>query len=286
MQLVPIDRRNNLSRNEFKNEYLDKNIPVVLVDLAAEWPAIHKWTWDFLRDGYGNLTIPVFTNDYHEPGKNYMEAKKFMSFGEYLTLIQTKPTDYRMFLYNIFQHAPELMSDFSIPEIMDGFMDKFPFMFFGGQGSTVSLHYDIDCSCVFHTHFQTEKRCILFAPDQSRLLYKLPFTVHSYADILQPDYNAFPALQHVKGYEITLQHGETLFMPARYWHFMHYLKGGYSLSLRANPSPLMKVKGAMNIARHYLVDKGMNRVMGRRWKEYKINLSKSRALKSLESLPS
>ena len=34
----------------------------------------------------------------------------------------------------------------------------------------------------------------------------------------KPDYDAFPALKKANGYEVILEHGDTLFMPAGYWH--------------------------------------------------------------------
>ena len=42
-----------------------------------------------------------------------------------------------------------------------------------------------------------------------------------------------------------LDHGDTLFMPAGYWHHMEYLDSGFAMSLRAlQPSLLGKLKGA------------------------------------------
>ena len=50
---------------------------------------------------------------------------------------------------------------------------------------------------------------------------------------MNPDTKKFPALEGVEGIEVFLEHGDTLFMPTGYWHWMKYVEGGYSLSLRA-----------------------------------------------------
>lgn len=284
MELIPIERVSGISPGEFQDKYLKTKTPVVLTDLTEEWPAKDKWTWDFLRDNYGHLEVPLYSKDYHKPGKGYMTPARTMKFGDYLTLIENEPTDYRMFLYNIFEHAPELVHDFSTPNVMGGFMSKYPFMFFGGAGSTVNLHYDIDYSCVFHTHFQTEKECILFDQEQSVYLYNHPFTVQSHVDLLNPDYERFPALKKATGYRTILKHGETLFMPMGCWHFMHYVTGGYSLSLRANASLFTRARGLMNITRHFIVDKGMNKIMGPKWKTLKEDIAEKRADKVLEPM--
>lgn len=281
MKLKPIEKISGISPKEFQEAYLKTKTPVVLKDLASDWPATQKWTWDFLRDEYGHLEVPLFGNDYHKPGKNYMTPATHMKLGDYLNLIQNEPTDLRMFLYNIFEHAPELVKDFSIPNIMDGFIKQYQYMFFGGAGGKVNLHYDIDYSCVFHTHFQTQKECILFDEDQGVHLYNHPFTVQSHVDVLNPDYDRFPALQNAVGYRTILEHGETLFMPMGCWHFMHYVVGGYSLSLRANASLATKARGLMNISRHFIVDKGMNKIMGSKWKQLKEDIAIKRAEKTL-----
>ncbi len=115
-----------------------------------------------------------------------------MPFGEYIDLLEVGPTDLRIFLWNIFNAAPELRRDFKIPDIMDGFVDELPFMFFGGEGSFVGMHFDIDMSHVFLNQIHGRKRVILFTPDQSRNLYQMPFTVASFVDPRNPDYNRYP----------------------------------------------------------------------------------------------
>lgn len=278
MNLQPIEKRDGLDRSAFQKEYHQFQRPVVFKDLASDWPAVEKWTFEWLKEHYGHIEVPLYGSDFREPGKNYMVPKIHMRFGEYLDMIQAGPTEYRMFLFNIFEHAPELTEDFSFPTIMNGFAKKHPFMFFGGQGARVDLHYDIDCSSVFLTQFQTRKRVVLFAPDQSKYLYQHPFTVQSQMDVDNPDYQRFPAFKKAQGFETILQHGETLYIPSGYWHYIEYIDGGYSISLRANDALATRAQGLVNIAQHFLVDKGMNVLLGPRWKKWKEDTAVRRAL--------
>jgi hypothetical protein len=276
MNLLPIERVSGLSRRDFEEEYLKKNKPVVFTDLAAQWPATEKWTFDWLKQNYGHLEVPLYDNEFRKPGKDYLTPKIKMPFAEYLDVIQAGPTELRMFLYNIFKHAPELTNDFSMPDITDGWLKNIPMMFFGGQGAKVDLHYDLDCASVFITHFQTTKKVLLFGPDQSDYLYQHPFTVQSEVTLDAPDFQKHPALEHATGYDIDLAHGETLFMPHLWWHYMYYTEGGFSLSLRRH-SAYTFARGSFNVARHLVVDKGMNMLLGDRWGEIKANLAKKRA---------
>lgn len=277
MELIPIDRRNGLTRESFKSEYLDKQKAVVFTDLIKDWPATSKWTIEYFKEKYGDLLVPVYSPTSSEGGKGYMNPDNKIPFREYLEMLEAGPTQYRMFLFNLLKHAPELRGDFMIPTIMDGFFDSLPFMFFGGESSYVALHYDIDLSHVFLNQLYGRKRVVLFKPEDSRKLYHHPFTVASYVDVNNPDYDKYPALRGIQGYECILHPGDTIFMPAGHWHYIEYMDGGYSISLRANESLTRRVAGFFNIARHYVVDRSLNRLLGKRWKDIKENIAQRRA---------
>jgi ribosomal protein L16 Arg81 hydroxylase len=65
-------------------------------------------------------------------------------------------------------------------------------------------------------------------------MYKVPHALISREDIDfdDPDYEKFPALKNAEGYITNLKHGEMLYMPEGYWHYMKYLTPGFSMSLR------------------------------------------------------
>lgn len=275
--LVEIPRVSGISKEAFKTNYLEPAKPVVITDMVDNWPAKEKWTLDYFKENYGHLMVPVFSAKGSKAGKGYMSPDAKMPLREYISTIQEGPTDLRLFLYNIMNDAPELHRDYTVHTIMDGFFKEFPFTFFGGAGSKVAMHYDIDLSHVFLTQFDGRKRVVLFSPEQSKHLYHLPFTVASYIDVDNPDFEKFPALSKVSGYETILERGDTIFIPSGYWHYIIYLDAGFSMNQRANNSMIKKVQGAFNIATHFIVDKGMNRLFGERWKEIKEEIAERRA---------
>ena len=85
----------------------------------------------------------------------------------------------------------------------------------------------------------------------------------------------------MEGYEANLNPGETLFMPSGYWHYIEYTDGGYSMALRANESYARSAKGLVNIARHCLVDKSMNKLLGSQWRQIKAEIARQRAASDL-----
>ncbi len=281
MKLTPIEKRSGLTREEFIAEYLKPKRPVVFTDLVKDWPAVQKWTFDWLRETHGNIEVPLYDKHIHDPDK-YFQPARVMSFGEYLTLIEQGPVDLRMFLFDIFKKAPELADDIRFPTIMDGFLKGYKYVFFGGEGSITGLHYDMDCSNVFLTQFQTRKEVILYAPDQGPRLYQLPFTVMSKVDPINPDYDKYPAMKGLHGYHTILNHGETIFIPSLWWHYIRYVDGGFSLALRANDSPLTFMRGAFNLVRHKFVDQGMTWALGKKWHNWKHGKAAENAQRAIE----
>ncbi len=279
MTYIPVEKVAGLSRDEFRENYLKPSKPVVLKDLAKDWPATSKWTFDYFREHYGHWEVPMYDGTFHDPGKAYMQPVSHKRFDEYLDQIEAGPTRLRFHNFQLLKLAPELTQDYETPTIMDGFY-KFALMFFGGKDARLNLHYDIDCSHVFLTHFQTQKKVYLYSPDQGACLYQLPFTNHSHVDVLEPDLERYPAFTRAKGMEATLEHGETLFIPQLWWHYVYYSEGGFSLALRANDSLKTRARGAWNLARWFAIDRGLNYVAGSKWKEYK----DSQAQKNAEAL--
>jgi hypothetical protein len=282
MLLKPLDKRSNLTCEFFADEYLHSLKPVVFTDLMANWPAKTTWTIENLKQNYGHLEVPIVSLNYSKPGKRYMEPEMYMSFGEYLTLLERGPMPYRIFLWNIFKCAPQMCEDFMTPTIMEGFLKDFPMMFFGGQGAITPMHYDIDMSHVFLNQIHGRKRVVLFSPEQSPYLYHLPYSVASHVDINKPDLKKHPAFSKAQGWETLLYPGETVFIPSGYWHYIEYIDGGYSIALRANESYFRRAKGAIQIAKHYVVDKGMNKVFGSRWYDLKESIAMKKAQSLLE----
>jgi len=278
LDLKPIERRSGLTKKEFQEEYFNKNKPVILTDFTGDWPAKEKWTFDYFRENHGHIMVPVFDNDFRKAGEGYLSAKKEMKFGDYLTLIENEPTELRMFLFNIFKFVPELMNDIKKPKIHDGFLMKFPMMFFGGQGSKVDLHHDLDCASVFLSQFITRKKVVLFPYSERPKLYHHPFTVQSHVELDKVDFEKHPAFRRAKGFEGVISHGETLFMPSLWWHYIYYQDGGFSISLRSH-TPISQMRGMWNISRHFVVDQGMNKLLGNRWNKIKDNMAAKSAAK-------
>jgi hypothetical protein len=278
MQLKPLPILDSISPEDFKHEFYDKNMPVIIKDLAHQWPAYTKWNWNYFKELVGDKRVPLYNNVKSDAYTPINKADDYKTFGEYIDMISQGPAGWRIFLFNIFDHAPQLINDFTWPEhLMKGFVKKYPMLFTGGATSITHMHFDIDLSHILHTQFAGRKRVLLFPFHEQYKLYRKPFEVLSLADFsnyyLQngsPDYGKFPALKLAKGMEAVLEHGDTLFMPAGWWHHMEYLDSGFAMSLRAlQPSLTGKMKAAWNLFGMRSIDTVMKKTAPVWWYERK-----------------
>ena len=278
MQLKPVTTVDDIDVELFKKDFYDPGIPVVIRNLSKDWPAHTKWNWNYFKQLVGDKKVPLYNNVKSDAYTPINKADDYKTFGEYIDMISAGPAAWRIFLFNIFEHAPELTKDFMWPEhLMKGFVKKYPMLFTGGATSITHMHFDIDLSHILHTQFVGRKRVLLFPFDEQHKLYRKPFEVLSLADFSHyddpngtPDYQKFPALKLAHGYDLVLEHGDTLFMPAGYWHHMEYLDSGFAMSLRALQSSLTgKLNGAWNLFGMRTIDTIMKKAMPKPWYNWK-----------------
>lgn len=274
--LNPIDIVDDITKEEFFEKYLKPRKPVVIKNMARKWPAYQKWTLDYMKQAVGDVEVPLYDSSKADPAAPINASAAKMKFADYIDLIEKEPTDLRIFLFDPIKQAPKLLDDYIFPkDLMGGFLDKYPNMFFGGKGSVTFLHYDIDMAHIFHTHFNGRKHILLFDYKWKDRLYQIPYATYALEDydIENPDFTKFPALDGVEGIECYLEHGDTLFMPTGWWHWMKYLDGSFSISLRAwDKSWAVKAHSLWNLTVQRNFDNFMKRNFKAKymtWKEKK-----------------
>ncbi|MBT8184268.1 MAG: cupin-like domain-containing protein [Eudoraea sp.] len=272
MNLQEIPRIPTITKEEFIKNYFKPQKPVVIERFVENWPAFTKWNLDYIKTVAGDKIVPLYDDRPvdHRDGFNEPHAKMKMS--AYIELLKTSQTKYRIFLWNILKEIPELRKDFSYPDFGLKLMRGLPMLFFGGRDSHTFMHYDIDLANIFHFHFDGRKECILFPQTETKYLYKVPHSLitHESIDFSNPDFRKWPGLKHVKGYKSHLEHGEVLYMPEGYWHYMKYVTPGFSISLRAiarNPKNLGRAFYNVLFMRHY--DNLMRKLRGQKWIDWK-----------------
>jgi hypothetical protein len=278
---LKIDIVPSISKRDFEKNYLRPQKPLLIrKGIVNEQPAGTKWSLDWFKKNYGNVLVDVYDNGNDEHKKSAVVKPDLkMRFDEFISVIQKDEyTGLRMFLFNLYKIQPELKKDFACPPIIKGVLGNIGYTFFGGKNTDVKMHYDIDMSNVMLTQFEGKKRVILFEPKYSTLLYRLPFNQHNVIDIIRPDYQKYPGLRYVRGYDFIMEPGDTLFMPSGYWHYNTYLEGGFAVAYRKLASSLAtKLHGARNLFLIMPFDKLMLALFKDKWFQWKVAESERRA---------
>lgn len=284
LNLEQIPREKSITKKDFVQKYFKPQKPVVIERFIEDWPAYSKWNLEYMKEVAGDIQVPLYDDRpvKHDEGFNEPHAKMLMK--DYVDLLQSGPTRYRIFLWNILKEVPELQKDFTYPDFGMKLMKGLPMLFFGGEDSYTFMHYDIDLANIFHFHFEGKKQCILFSQSETKYLYKVPHSLITREDIDfdAPDLGKWPALQHAKGHIADLEHGNLLYIPEGYWHYMKYVTPGFSMSLRSiakKPKNLGRAVYNIFIMRHF--DNLMRKWKGQQWIDWKNEQAVQRTQKLL-----
>ena len=266
----PIPRLDQISQTQFKNDFLSAGKPVVLSKLTKDWDATKKWNFDYLAKIAGDNIVPVYSSNPARDTEHQHAAAANIKLGKYLQMLKDGEKDLRMFFYNILNEAPALLHDFSYPDIGMKFVKRLPVLFVGGKGAKVQMHYDIDLANLLLCHFGGKKKVLLIPPEQTPLMYKVPYSFSSLFDVdfSKPDFEKFPALAKLNGYTTELNHGDALFIPSGYWHYIVYEDMGFSMTLRSFPQTFQQRMTMMkNIFITRTIEGLMRRFQGQKWND-------------------
>ena len=272
LNLQEVPRVKTISKEMFIKHYFKPQKPVVIERCIEDWPAFSKWNLEYIKAVAGNKIVPLYDDRPVDYKDGFNQPHASMKMSDYVDLLKKEPTKFRIFLWNILKEVPQLQGDFRYPDFGLRLMKNLPMLFFGGRDSYTFMHYDIDLANIFHFHFEGEKQCILFDQKQNNHLYKVPYSLITREDIdfANPDFKKWPALKHAKGYVANLKHGEVLYMPEGWWHYMRYITPGFSMSLRALArKPKNLTQAVYNVFFMRYFDNVMRRMKGQNWIDWK-----------------
>jgi hypothetical protein len=97
-------------------------------------------------------------------------------------------------------------------------------VFIGPEGSLSALHRDYWNTHAYLAQMQGRKRAILFSPKDSDFLYG------GQVDPEQPDFGRFPLFDYATAYECVIEPGDTLLIPANWFHHVRGLEKSITVS--------------------------------------------------------
>jgi hypothetical protein len=260
--------------------YISQQTPVILKNFAHRWKAQNLWTPEYLQNKIKDIKVPLYNNVKSDAYTPVNTADDYMSFSDYIqNILQHPEHKWRLFLFNIYTQAPELLKDFDYPtDVISPIIKQAPMLFIGGKGSITHIHFDIDYSTVLHVQIYGRKKFLLFPFDQQHLLYRKPFEVLSwvdfsnYAERINELETQFPKLKEAQGYEVILEPSDALIMPPGFWHHIEYLENSIAISMRAiNTTPIGILKGLWYLIGMRNIDTFMKKHFPIYWNNYKVH---------------
>jgi hypothetical protein len=222
-----IERRQDLGADEFLERYYAANRPVVLTGEIAGWPALQRWTPDYLKAKVGSRLIEYQGGRVGDPSfeRDKEAHRREAAFDAFMELIM-KPfsgNDAYITAFNSMRNCDAL----SVLDEDLGFMDKFldpgavqpnGMIWIGPRGTFTPLHHDLTNNLI--AQVVGRKRFKMLPASEVGRLYNDTHVFSRIYNLEDPsiDLAVYNRLPGARAYEITLEAGEVLFMPLAWWH--------------------------------------------------------------------
>ena len=231
-----IERRHQLSRDEFYRQYYLLNKPVIITGMLDAWPAMTKWNFDFFRAHFGEREVEVQMGRSQDANYeiNSTRHKRQMPLASYLEMIEgaQESNDFYMTANNSSanrQALAGLWQDIGrLPEYLNPDSPDDGFLWLGPKGTRTPFHHDLTNN--FMAQVIGRKRIKLIAACEVAYVYNHH---HCYTPIdgYAIDYDRFPLMRNVQVLECELAPGELLFLPVGCWHYVEGVEASVTVSL-------------------------------------------------------
>ncbi|HTR70051.1 MAG TPA: cupin-like domain-containing protein [Mycobacteriales bacterium] len=237
--LADVERRSRLSARSFVEKYYAANRPVVITDAASRWPAIERWTPDYLVEQVGGEEVEVMSGRDADPNYEVNSAshKHVMPFDEYVRKVVDTGASNDIYLVannHLLDSAAAdgLWSDVTLDKryLNPARARGHTFLWFGPAGTVTPLHHDT-MNVMFH-QVLGRKRITLISPLDTRYLYNSR-SVYSDVRLEEPDLERFPEFTRATRTQVIVEPGEALFIPVGWWHHVEALDLSISVSSTA-----------------------------------------------------
>lgn len=232
-----VERRQTPDFPTFVKAYYSKHLPVVLTGGVDHWPALNKWTPDFLLEHFGEKEIEVQFDRDQDPlyERNAGRHKKKMFMREFVDLVQEggNSNNYYMTANNTKNSFPSLeplfkdVADFGEGYRQQDTIQSGNLFWFGPKGTLTPIHHDLTNNMLVQIYGR--KKITLIPALQVPWLYN-DKGVFSAADFPNFDVQRHPHMQNITPVEVTIGPGESLFIPIGWWHGVEALDVSISIS--------------------------------------------------------
>lgn len=227
-----IPRVRGLSSADFLDSYYAPGRPVVIERAIEHWPALKRWTPDYLRRKVGDAPVEFqggrdANPDFEIDGYSH---KKMLPFGAYLDLIAGGGNDAYVTANNSAANRVALA-----PLERDlGFLEPHltrahGMMWIGPAGTFTPLHFDLTNNLI--AQIVGRKRVILLPPSEAA---RLRHGRHVFSPVHDLEDEArlalYPSAREARRFIVDLGPGDILYSPIGWWHQVRSLEFSVTLT--------------------------------------------------------
>lgn len=238
--LAKVPRVSDLSKDAFFQEYYARNLPVIVAGAVADWPAVARWTPDYLKTHIGDQIVQVQANrdknpDYEIYKDRHLRQMTFADFIDQISGSNGANNNLYMTAYNA-SHNDRALSAVrgdmgTIERYLDPASDgRYGMMWIGPAGTITPMHHDLTNNLLVQV--AGRKIIKLIPAAQVDVMYNHLHVFSAVSDIENPafDINRFPDFARARVLDVTLVPGDALFIPIGWWHQVRSLDFSVTLT--------------------------------------------------------
>ncbi|QSQ16076.1 cupin-like domain-containing protein [Myxococcus landrumensis] len=246
---LAVERQRGLSPDAFFERYFVRNQPVIVEGLLEDWPALKRWTPEWLAERFGDEAVEVMAGRGAEPDPDF-HAERLRRTQSMRSLVAQvrgaresddvylvarnslllKPA-FRALLDDLRPPSGFIHPDLSAPDSVH--------LWFGPAGTLSNLHHD-HLNILF-CQVLGRKRFWLLPPCETPRLYN-DRGLYSAVDIRAPDARRFPDFARASLHSCVVGPGDALLIPVGWWHAVQALDVSLSVTFVSFDRPERNVE--------------------------------------------
>jgi hypothetical protein len=216
-----------ISPLKFQKEYYEKNRPLLISGGAKMWPALRKWSPEYLIGVIGKLpaTLNLFK---HYPDQMKRNILPKMAMAEAIRTIDdnVNPDEtYYIIRDSIINHSSKLLEDIRKPQWINDVIFSTD-LWYGSARNVTPIHYDAVDN--FIVQIKGQKTVIMYAHNDTKFIYpqslytggRFNFSEISSRKFLKDD-QQYARFHKATAYMVPLEPGDVLYIPPGWWHEVH-----------------------------------------------------------------
>lgn len=250
----PVEKCRALSEQAMTSRFIH-SMPVVLIDAQEEWAAKERWDFEWFADRFGDEEITC--SDLAPFFKLWGDGEKIQTvvlpMREYVRYVRSEPNALRPLQKDVSQvfyanaWAPFSTYDILLQDVSDRLycvQDTIPRtpetqkfnhdltkIFMGPAGCVSRLHHDTYATHVWLSQIRGRKQFICYPPSDAEHLHCKGSACGrtTLFDPAAPDFCQFPGAQAATPYSVVVEQGETVVLPAKWFHWAKSLTPSITL---------------------------------------------------------